>query len=226
MAIVGNTSADFSPESLVQISKTAEQYDELQQMISLRRNMGPSAITKLKRLAEGDFWHQMAETILMTSEEPDKRIIAKPKSPKVVEKNELAGRKETKANKPTKNEPIKAVKEADETVLVEYSRSGKVEDSIEAFTNITQLDKAMVEHCLFQAHISALMVLCKAHGCAPGTFTALLHLRETITGEPTTDTIGLMRRYEGMTADTAKRIINFSDKRPNATKEAKTASAF
>jgi len=227
LVIVSNTGANFSPESLAQISKTAELHGELQHVLSLRRDLAPSAITKLKRLTEGDFWQQMAETILMTSETPNKSTITKPKAPIAVPKIVSPEPKEVeeKENKPKKNGPIKAVNEADETILVENARSGKMEESVESFTNITKLDKAMVEHCLFQAHISALMVLCKAHGFAAGTFSALLHLRESITNVPTDDTVGLMRRYEGMTAETAKRIISFSDKQPNADSAGRAAGS-
>jgi len=216
LAIVSNTGADFSPESLAHISKAAELNGELQHVLSLRRDLAPRAITKLKRLTEGDFWQQMAETILMTNETPNKGTSTKPKAPIVVTKRESPAPKaeEEKESKPKKIEPIKDVNVADETRLVEHARLCQVEESIEYFTSITKLDKAMVEHCLSQAHISALMVLCKAHGFAAGTFSALLHLREYITNVPTEDTVGMMRRYEGMTADTAKRIISFSDRPP------------
>ncbi len=43
----------------------------------------------------------------------------------------------------------------------------------------------------------------------------MLQLRENHTGTPINDTVGLLRRYEGMMPDTAQRIIRFSDKRRN-----------
>jgi len=74
----------------------------------------------------------------------------------------------------------------------------------------------MTRHCLFKAHITALLVLCKAHKLAQRTFTSLLLLREKHTGESTNDTVGLLRRYDGMTSETAQRVIRFSDKRQKA----------
>ena len=112
--------------------------------------------------------------------------------------------------------PIKAVDPSAEKILVEAARNNIASETIEAFANITHLDKTMIEHCLFDAHISALMVLCKAHSFTPATFTAMLQLRDSHTGEPTNDTATLMRKYESMTPETAERIIRFSDKRRKA----------
>lgn len=103
--------------------------------------------------------------------------------------------------------------------LVKVAKAGEVEEAIGYFSTLTQLNKDMTRHCLFEAHITALMVLCKANGMAQGTFTALLLLRENHTGEPTDDTVGLMRRYDGMTRETAQRIIRFSDKRQKINNE-------
>ena len=96
--------------------------------------------------------------------------------------------------------------------MVEAARAGQVVETIEILSTITRLDKAMVEHCLFQAHLPALMVLCKAHKLAASTFTSLLQMRENHTEAPINDTIGLIRRYEAMTPDTAQRVIRFADK--------------
>ena len=217
-AVIGNAGAEFSAEALDQLSRAAEIHGELQPLISLRRDLAPRAITRLKRLTEYNFWQQMAETMLMTSEESDKKETPKPKTPKDVLKEKAPESKADQPAKSQKEEKTSAVGPASESELAGNARARKVDKTIESFAAITRLDKTMVEHCLFQAHISALMVLCKAHGFAPGTFTALLQIREKVTSEPTDDTISLMRKYENMTVDTAKRIISFSDKRQNANK--------
>jgi len=225
-AVVGNAGAEFSAEALDQLSRAAEIHGELQPLLSLRRDLAPRVITRLKRLTEYNFWQQMAETMLMTSEEPDKKDSPKPKTPKVALKDKAPESKAGQPAKPENEEKISGEGPETEMDLAGNAKASKVDETIESFAAITGLDKMMVEHCLFQAHISALMVLCKAHGFAPGTFTALLQIRENITKEPTDDAISLMRRYENMTEDTAKRIISFSDKRPNGNKnEAAQANA-
>ncbi len=212
--IISNTGAEFSPEGLDYLTRAAETHTDLQQAINLRRKLGPRAIAKLKRLADVNFWQQMAETMLMTSEEFEKNSASMSKKANSASKGQTSEPKEIEPDKPQNDENFRPVEQVSEGVLVAHARAGEVDKTVESFASVTQLDATMVEHCLFQAHISALMVLCKAHNLAPGTFTTLLQIRETVTGDPTEDMVGMMRRYESMTAETAKRIINFSEKRP------------
>ena len=222
IAVISNTGAEFSTEALAHLSKAAELHGELQQMLNLRRNLTPGAIARLKRLTEVEFWQQMAEAILMTPEEIDESDISESAKTNVTDEDEnLNGPEpeESDAEKSRQSETMKAMHASAEKILLESARIGAVEEAVEAFSKIAQLDKAMVEHCLFQAHISALMVLCKAHNFASATFNGLVQFRESQTGEPINDTIGLLRRYESMTPDTAQRIIRFSDKRRKVAKD-------
>lgn len=98
--------------------------------------------------------------------------------------------------------------------LESAAKAGDAKKSVEYFSALAQLSQDMIRHCLFEAHVTALMVLCKAHKMAQGTFISLLLLRENHTGESTNDTVGLMRRYDGMKPETAQRVIRFSSKRP------------
>lgn len=217
-AITSNTGAEFSSDGLDQLSRAAEIHSDLQTILKRRRELAPRVIAKLKRLTDGNFWQNMAETMLMTSEDIDNKAASKSKKMNAKSKNQASGSKQNQSDKPQDDEKAKPAVKVSESVLVEYARASEVDKTLDAFASFAELDKTMAEHCLFQAHISALMVLCKAHGLAPGAFTALLQIRETVTGEPTEDVIGLMRRYESMTAETAKRIISFSEKRPGANK--------
>jgi hypothetical protein len=216
----------------MKLSKTPELQAELQQAIRMRRDMSPTAIDRLKRLTEMEFWQQITEAALMTIEEPDEVQKETPGSVNAdaditvgVDKqilNEQA--KKAPKGKPDKDIRMKPTSEAAEKALVDSARAGKVVETVQFFAKITELDEGMIEHCVFKAHIPALMVLCKAHSMAPSTFTAMLQLRENHTGTPVTDTIGLMRRYESMTPDTAQRIIRFSDKRRDIKEKASNAA--
>lgn len=227
-AIISNTGAEFSAESRMKLSKTPELQAELQQAIRMRRDMSPTAIDRLKRLTEMEFWQQITEAALMTIEEPDDiqaDTLDSVNADAAVDKQIL----NEQANKAPKGKPDKDIKmkptsEAAEKALVDSARAGKVVETVQFFAKITELDEGMIEHCVFKAHIPALMVLCKAHSMAPSTFTAMLQLRENHTGTPVTDTIGLMRRYESMTPDTAQRIIRFSDKRRDIKEKASNAA--
>jgi len=209
--IISNTGAKFSAESRHRLSKTPELQKELQQVMRARRDLAPSRFAHLKRLTEAEFWQQISEAALMTDVEPDD-VQSETETPADEDNPEEQASKEPEKN-PDKELRIAPTNPASEKALVNAAKSGKVVETVQFFAKITKLDEVMIEHCVFKAHIPALIVLCKAHSLAPSTFTTLLQLRENHTGTPVRDTVGLLRRYEGMTTETAQRIIRFSDKR-------------
>lgn len=213
--IINNTGAEFSAESRTKLSNTPELQAELQKVLATRRDLSPSPIERLKRLTEVEFWQQITGAALMTNVKPDDIQSGKQGSIDANSNEKTVDQQDSKApeNKSDRAFDRHPSSAAAGKALVDSARAGKVVETVQFFSRITKLDEGMIEHCLFKAHVPALMVLCKAHSMSPSTFTALLQLRENHTGTPTTDTIGLMRRYEGMTTDTAKRIIRFSDKR-------------
>ena len=223
-AVISNTGAKFSAESRHKLSKTPELQEELQQVMRSRRDLAPSPFARLKRLTEAEFWQQISEIALMTNEEPDD-IQPETEAPEEkVNPDEHVGKESEK--KPSKEFRIDASHPANEKALVNAAKSGKVLETVQFFTKITQLDEVMIEHCIFKAHVPALIVLCKAHSLSPSTFTTMLQLRENYTGTPNNDTVGLLRRYEGMTPETAQRIIRFSDKRREMDSNEKQAEAL
>jgi len=211
LAIISNTGAEISAESRAKLTSTPELQAALQQALQLRRDLSLSPMDRLKRLTESEFWQQITEAALMTHDQSED---AQPKKKAPMQKV-IPDEQNIKPpdNTPSKEYKIGPTHPTAEKSLVEAARGGKVVETVGLFAKITQLDEGMIEHCLFKAHVPALMVLCKAHSLSPSTFTSLLQLRESYTGTPVTDTIGLMRRYEGMTPETAQRIIRFSDKR-------------
>lgn len=97
----------------------------------------------------------------------------------------------------------------DETMVASFARSQRLDDSIHAVALLTGLDQAMVEHCLFEADLAALGVLCKSHKFNKGTFAALLQLRVLEDRLPGTAVIGAMQRYDLLTEDNAQRVMRF-----------------
>jgi len=180
------------------------------------RDLTPSAMTRLKRLAEAPFWQRMAVYLLM-SEVEEESVGAAADEPTAPDNGETldnpnpAGQSSEHAvNRDTDEWKKGAVSEHE---LVNAAKAGEIENTLKCFSVITRHNHDMVEHFLFKAHISALMVLCKANKLTQETFTALLSLRENHTGQPTDNTVGLMKRYDGMTPETAQRIICRSDER-------------
>lgn len=213
ISLAGNVGAVLSANSKDHLFSVAVENEALLAALNARRDTASNPMSKLKKLAEAEFWHSVAETLLMAPDDTDLDH-EEPAAPIVKEENEPETKEEDKKKKAPQAIPAvtKHNAAANEKALVEAARGGKVVETIEALSKITSLDHAMVEHCLFQANLPALMVLCKAHKLAASTFTSLLQLRENNTETVITDTIGLLRRYEAMTPDTAQRVIRFADK--------------
>lgn len=216
-AIVQNVSAELSAYSIAELKTVVEDHAEIEAILRMRRDVSSNPIRRLKRLAASDFWQNVTQTLLMTDEVSEPQDKA---DTPVGEAQVTKAEPEEHSAPPDGDQPSEEQKEqkprlqgaALEKHLVEVAKTRDYPSVIEALSEVAGLDEAMISHCLYEAHVSALMVLCKANRLAPATFTALLQLREAKTETPITDFIGLMRRYEGMTPDTAEKIIRFSKK--------------
>lgn len=103
---------------------------------------------------------------------------------------------------------------ANEKALTEFASAGKLDEAIACMSVLTRMDEAMVRHCLLKAELSALMVMCKATGFANITFKSLLTLRNSHSESTgAIDMAQTMQRYDSMQADTAKRIVQFAQKK-------------
>ncbi len=212
--LASNTGAQISPEGLKHLTELAQSCSEMQELLDLRHDLSPTTLTRLKRLAEAGFWQDIAVSFLMTEEESREDEPGKAKSPVTGDNPDDPESSGQSGENPDKIDPtVRETVPSDEKALLNAARAGEIEETLKYFSKITLLSETMLEHLLFEAHIPALMVLCKAHALLTGTFTALLQLKESHTGQPSSDTAGLMRRYDGMTRETAQRIIRFSDKR-------------
>ncbi|MDA7947429.1 MAG: DUF2336 domain-containing protein [Hyphomicrobiaceae bacterium] len=216
-AIMQNVSAELSADSISELRDIAEGDEALQCILRMRKDIGSNPISRLRRLAASDLWQNVTQTLLMSEEEcePQEAPDSLPAVSDPDNGEETASESqnaEIGAQETEEDERPQLRGAALEKHLVEVAKAKEFDESIEILSQIAKLDDAMITHCLFEAHISALMVLCKANRLAPATFTSLLQLRETKIGTPVSDVVGLMRRYEGMTPDTAEKIIRYSQK--------------
>lgn len=223
VAMARNTGAQFSPAGQKHLREVAQSCSELHDVLQLRRDMNQGSIIDLKRLAEARFWQQLAEarfwrgiaeSLLMTEVKyavaaSDGSVAQNDEEPQL--DPEVSEQPSEQADNTDSDEMPSGI--ISEFELATAAKAGDTEKTLEFFSTIVQLNQDMARHCLFEAHITALMVLCRANKLEQATFKVLLSLRENHTGEPTDDTVGLMRRYDGMTPETAQRIIRFSNKR-------------
>lgn len=100
-------------------------------------------------------------------------------------------------------------KQLDERVVLHYVKLNKVPEAIYSLTLMTNLEENVVRHCLLQAELPALAVLCKSNGFQRSTFATLLQLRENLSGIGGNQVIDAIRRYETLDLETAQRVMRF-----------------
>lgn len=216
-AIVQNVSAELSANSIAELKAVVEDHAEIESILRMRRDVPSNPIRRLKRLAASDFWQNVTQALLMTDEggEPHDQADTVVAETQDAEAEPDQDSMSADGDQPSAEQTVKKPRlqgAALEKHLLEVAKARDYPLVIQALSELAKLDEAMISHCLCEAHVSALMVLCKANRLSPATFTALLQLREARTNTPITDFVGLMRRYEGMTPDTAEKIIRFSKK--------------
>ncbi len=212
-AVIRNASAALSRGSIALLKHVAENNETLRKALRLRRDVTKNPIDRLKQFAATDFWQQVTQSLLMSEDESNDSEAPTPQDEVNDDPEENQPADIAQQPEPDKEEqPPQLQGAALEKMLVDTAKAKETEKAVAALAQIADLDEQMTSHCLFEAHISALMVLCKANRLASSAFTSLLQLRETETGQPVNDVVGLMRRYEGMTPDTAQKIMRFSQK--------------
>lgn len=236
VTIVTNAGAAFSPAGLSQLSDQAGGDGDLRLALDLRPDLNRGLLTRVRNYLSEQFLDQLAREMSVDDEEtviyPTRKseIDAVDEAGMAADKADagslstdadlqggMQGDDDDLAEMELARAGAEAARDAkaSETNIAELARSGLVPETIASMAQLTRLEDTMVEHCLLRAELSALMVLCKANGFAHSTFSALLNLRETHGEGGPIDTIAMLKRYEAMKAHTAKRIIQYADKKKN-----------
>ena len=100
-------------------------------------------------------------------------------------------------------------KQLDERVINHYVNLGKVDETVFCLSLLTEIDQATVNHCLMQAELPALAVMCKANSFERSTFASLLQLRGNQNESSATQIVEAIRKYEGLDLPTAQRVMRF-----------------
>lgn len=100
-------------------------------------------------------------------------------------------------------------KQLDERVINHYVNLGKVDETVFCLSQLTEIDQATVNHCLMQAELPALAVMCKANSFERSTFASLLQLRGNQNESSATQIVEAIRKYEGLDLPTAQRVMRF-----------------
>ncbi|GAB4231839.1 MAG: hypothetical protein Kow0032_14320 [Methyloligellaceae bacterium] len=249
LTLLRNAGADISEEGRSKLATLVEADEELRAVLSQRPDLAirPPFFKNLLNFLVGRFLERedvdkdLADPVAAAVE-----VFASDKPPAESEEAEAeqsepakdadsagkqAGRKRTAIDRdpPPPEYDSSRYGTSSEHALAEMARVGWVGGSVACLAKLTKIDEAMAQHCLMTADLSALLVLCKAHGFKNATFSALLQLREAKKPDQAPDEridiIGLLKRYEAMKPHTAKRIIEFADRKHEEDEEAENQKA-
>lgn len=107
-------------------------------------------------------------------------------------------------------------KQLDERVILHYVKLEKVPETIYSLSKMTSLEQEVVQHCVLQADLPALAVLCKANNFQRSTFASLLQLRENVIDTDASQIVDAIRRYESLDIENAQRVMRFLKVRKGA----------
>jgi uncharacterized protein (DUF2336 family) len=96
-----------------------------------------------------------------------------------------------------------------ENMLAQFARERKISEAVTSLGLLAGVDENIARHCMFNADISALGILCKAIDLEKDTFSALMRLKSGMMPLSPEAIVRAVSRYEDLDADTAKRIIRF-----------------
>lgn len=229
--VVKNNGAVFSKQGVTRLKELAEEDPALRRAMELRPDLKPGLLPRIAALLHGAALPAIARLGVDASRsgpEPVLATQAESRACELVTEAEDGPAMPAETYQPTEAAQVarRAVHDrppegfdvpnggkVTERALAEMARVGWVSGTINCMAKLTGLDEEMTAHCLLKADLPALMVLCKAHRFASSTFGALLQFREAKGNGGVIDTVALLKRYEAMQSHTAKRIIQFADKK-------------
>ncbi len=216
--VAENEGASFSDYGFATLSDRSKNNDNLAEILTKREDTPEELLAELKeRVAK-----RLNEKISDTHDDNTKKKIEGILNAETSElANELSGSIKN-------HEDIEALKRhglLDENILLKYAHDHRLIETIHTLAVLTKLDENMVRHCLLEADLPALAVLCKAYDYSRETFAALLQLRVIELKLPSKLAISGMKRYDLLTPETAKRIFRFLKVRLAAAAEENRADA-
>lgn len=222
VSVTQNASASLTGAALQRLSELAEEDHELRLALGKRPEINPGLFERLKSF--------VADQLLVPAEDTQPEDEASPaqdaplpeESEPEAQAEEPAAEADETADTPAAGEagaprpvydPIRD-SYASEKNLIKLAKAEMLPETVTCMAKLTGMDGVMVEHCLLRAELSALMVLCKANGFGNTTFTVLLKLRQKHSEDPgEIDIKTMLYRYEAMQSHTAKRIIQYANKK-------------
>ena len=201
--VSANKGASFSRQGFEKLSQEASKNDNLNECLSKRQDTPADILKEVKkRVAEKIKTEAKESGVDLSDEEIDNTIQQKSASMEIPEESLDAPLQEI--------EYLHKRKQLDERMIAHYIQSNRIDETIYGLSLMTDLERDVVSHCVLQADLPALAVMCKANDFDRNTFAGLLQMRESQSCKLTnSDIIEAIRRYESLDKANAQRVMRF-----------------
>jgi len=197
--MAGNKGAEFSPNGLVNISERAGGDSGLYSALEMRTDIPRAMLNEIKHRISERLKAELAESSSGISGEDIDEIV----EDRASEMHLRSGEQARKNMERGKNQ--QAI--SDEMVLL-FARKRKLTESVQCLSLMSGVSLSKVSHCLLEADLTALAILCKSGNLKSPTFAALIQLRSTSNPVPGQMIAEAMRHYDLLTVDTALKAIH------------------
>lgn len=193
-----NKGAAFSSSGLEQLSTRASGSSELFSALEIRTDIPKEMLAEMKRTVAARLKEELAGLSSgISSSEIDAIVDAKASQMNLGEQD----------GKPQDAQPTGKDQPVTEDMILAFARTRMVTETIQCLSLLSGMSFARVSHCLLEADLSALAVLCKANKFKNTTFAALIQLRATADPLYVRIIADAMRHYDMLDAATAQRTI-------------------
>lgn len=200
--VTSNKGANFSRKSFEKLTKHANENETLNNLLEGRSDTPEDLLEIIKDQVTNKIREEAAEAgIDISSDEIRNTVDQKSASIEISEAEKQAALQEI--------DYLHKRKQLDERVIVHYVKLNKPVETIYCLSLLTDINEPIVRHCLLQAELPALAVLCKSSGFQRSTFASLLQLRENLSDITGSQIVDAIRRYETLDLGTAQRVMRF-----------------
>lgn len=201
--VARNETASFSNEGIGILSERSVGNENIREALISRKDMPQELISGIKKKVAEKLRAELADSNPGISDDEINSVVDD-KAGHI--ENDQAAEQQLSLRKV---EWLHQNKQLDEDMIVNYARGRAVEECILALSLQSGLSINMVSHCLLEADLPALGILCKSNNFKDNTFAAVLQLRLIIKGMPSNLALNEMKRYQNLTHESAQRVMRF-----------------
>lgn len=197
--LAGNDGVEFSPNGLMQISRRAGANSSLYDALELRTDMPRALLNDAKRTISERLKTELAANSSNISGDEIDEIIEDRALDMHLRTGEQARQSRTQNNNR---------QDISEEMILLLARKRKLTESVQCLSLMSGVSLAIVSHCILDADLSALAVLCKSGDLKSATFASLIQLRSASNPVPAPMIADAMRHYDMLNVDTAHKALD------------------